>query len=279
MKSQKISILMSNYNNNKYIKEAIESVINQSSPNWKLIICDDCSTDNSLEVIRLYLKNKKIKLLKNSKNLGYIKSLKKLLKNSKTEILGILDGDDVLTKNAVKIILDEYEKNLKWGFIYSQYICYDENLNFICKGFCQKIPKGKTSMHNYSVTHFKTFKKKDYMKTEGLDDSILYAEDKDLTYKMEEVTKLHFVDKILYKYRILPDSQSHSPTKLEIGQSSNALAKYNAYQRRLHTNIPNLTKREIFCVTFNAGIRNIKQKRFKEVVSFLLKTIKILTQN
>jgi hypothetical protein len=49
------------------------------------------------------------------------------------------------------------------------------------------IPQGKTNLHRSRVSHLKTFRKRVYEKTEGYDESILYAEDKDLTYKMEEV--------------------------------------------------------------------------------------------
>ena len=56
------SLLMTNYNNEKYIEEAINSVISQTYSNWELIIVDDCSTDNSIQIITPYLRNKKIKL-------------------------------------------------------------------------------------------------------------------------------------------------------------------------------------------------------------------------
>jgi len=61
----KISILMANYNNDKYISEAIESVVNQTYQNWELIIIDDSSTDSSVKLINKFLNNKKIKFYKN----------------------------------------------------------------------------------------------------------------------------------------------------------------------------------------------------------------------
>ena len=57
------SILMANYNNSDNIEEAIQSVISQTYQHWKLIFVDDASTDNSIEIIKPYLKDNRIKLI------------------------------------------------------------------------------------------------------------------------------------------------------------------------------------------------------------------------
>ena len=61
------SILMANYNKAAYVGEAIESVLEQSWSKWELIIVDDCSTDDSVEIIKKYLSDRRIKLFKNKK--------------------------------------------------------------------------------------------------------------------------------------------------------------------------------------------------------------------
>jgi glycosyltransferase involved in cell wall biosynthesis len=83
-----------------------------------------------------------------------------------------------------------------------------------------------------AVSHFKTFKLKDYLKTPGYDESIFCAEDKDISYKMEEVTRLKFVDKCLYIYRELPHSVSHDARNGAVRRESVARAKSNALTRR-----------------------------------------------
>ena len=60
--SKTFSILMANYNNSRFIEEAIESVLTQSYQYWELIIVDDYSTDNSIEIINKFLDDKRIKL-------------------------------------------------------------------------------------------------------------------------------------------------------------------------------------------------------------------------
>ena len=63
-----VSIIMPSFNTGKYITETIESVLAQSYKNWELIIVDDCSSDNTDEVVRTYLSDDRIHYLKNEKN-------------------------------------------------------------------------------------------------------------------------------------------------------------------------------------------------------------------
>jgi len=66
-----ISVLMPNYNSEKYLNEAIESILNQTYENFEFIILDDCSTDNSWKIIQEYAKkDKRINIFRNEKNLG-----------------------------------------------------------------------------------------------------------------------------------------------------------------------------------------------------------------
>ena len=65
-----VSIIMPSYNTGRFIKETIESVLSQTYSNWELIIVDDCSTDDTDEVVKPYLSDERIKYLKNEKNSG-----------------------------------------------------------------------------------------------------------------------------------------------------------------------------------------------------------------
>lgn len=75
--NEKIEILMATYNGEKYIKEQINSIINQTYTNWRLLIRDDGSKDKTVEIIKEYeKKDDRIKLLEDNKgNLGFIKNL------------------------------------------------------------------------------------------------------------------------------------------------------------------------------------------------------------
>jgi len=231
----KFSIVLTNYNHDKYVGWSIKSVLNQSFKDWELIIVDDCSSDDSLKVIEPFCGDKRIRLIRHEKNAGYTVALKTGIANVKSEYFGILDSDDCLAHNAIEVMYDEHVKNPEFGFMYSKKQHCDKNLLPIRVGTNQAVVPGKSSFDCDTISQFKTFKLADYMKTEGYDEDILYAEDKDIIYKMEEVTKLRFVDKVLYLARELPDSQCRSDSKLTIGMMARAKAKINAIKRRCAT--------------------------------------------
>lgn len=237
------TIIMANHNNGKYISDAINSVLTQTYNNLELIIIDDYSVDNSTQIIKTFLKDQRINFLKNNKNMGYIFTLKKMIDLSNSNIIGILDSDDILKKTAIEDVLKIYKKNNNIGFVYTQFECCDQNMRSIKKGYCKPIFPSKSNLELDVVSHFKTFKKDIYYKTEGYSEDILYAEDKDLVFKMEEVCKMFFLNKILYKHRQLPTSQGNDTGKSFIRTISFIKARVNAYNRRKKekTFIPNIS--------------------------------------
>jgi glycosyltransferase involved in cell wall biosynthesis len=236
------SIVMANYNNARFIDQAIQSVLNQTFNDWELIIVDDGSTDNSVEKIRTYLHDRRVRLIEHPQNRRYTAALKTGIANIRAELFGILDSDDALTSDAVKIMYEQHRANPDCGMIYSQFARCDRQLALTGVGFCGEIPPGKTNLDLNVVSHFKTFKLRDYLKTEGYDEAILYAEDKDISYKMEEVAKLKFVNQPLYLYRELPNSIGHAPASTAIGRQSMEKAKANAKKRRAAKSVPPLVE-------------------------------------
>lgn len=95
-----ISVLMPVYNGEKYISEAIESVLKQSYRNFEFIIIDDGSTDNTLKIIRSY-KDKRIILLQN--NHDFIGSLNKGLQYAKGKYIARMDADDIMHVDRLRI--------------------------------------------------------------------------------------------------------------------------------------------------------------------------------
>jgi glycosyltransferase involved in cell wall biosynthesis len=226
------SIVMANYNNARFIDQAIQSVLNQTFKDWELIIVDDGSTDNSVQKIKTVLHDSRIRLIQHPQNRRYTAALKTGIANVRAEYFGILDSDDALTADAVKIMVQHHIANPDCGLIYSQFTRCDQQLTPTGLGFCSDIPSGKTNLDLNVISHFKTFKLPDYLKTSGYDEEILYAEDKDISYKMEEVAKLKFVNQPLYLYRELPTSIGHAPASTAIGRQSMEKAKANAVKRR-----------------------------------------------
>lgn len=239
------SLLMANLNNANYIETAINSLLKQTYTNWELIIVDDCSGDESIKVIKPYLRDKKIKLIQLKMNLGYGGSLKIAADNASNQILAILDADDKLHKTALEVILKTYQDSPDCGFVYSTMWRCDAQLKncSIVDWIGPSIPK-KTNIFNIRISHFKTFLKEVYLKTPGFDPNQKKAVDKDIIFKLEEVTELKYVDIPLYYYRWHGGgiSQEKSHYKAEF---YNYLAKRKAYYRRKNSSIPNFTQKQI----------------------------------
>ena len=90
-----VSIIMPTYKCGQFIERSIKSVQTQTYQNWELIIVDDCSKDNTDEVVGKYLSDARIKYIKNEKNSGAAVSRNRALKEAKGRWIAFLDSDDL----------------------------------------------------------------------------------------------------------------------------------------------------------------------------------------
>jgi glycosyltransferase involved in cell wall biosynthesis len=120
-----VDIILPNYNKGFFLEETINSVLNQSYNNWKLLIIDDCSIDNSKKIIQKFTKNNKIKIiyLKKNKGVSFARNLGIRLSNSK--YISFLDSDDLWTPNKLKDQVGFMEKN-NYDFTYTDYTPFFE---------------------------------------------------------------------------------------------------------------------------------------------------------
>ena len=126
MKDDLVSIIMPSYNTAKYIGKSIESVLNQTYNNWELIIVDDCSVDNTDEVVNNFLKDNRIRYLKNSTNSGAAISRNRALKEAKGRWIAFLDSDDLWNKFKLEEQIN-FMKKYNYSFSYTNYEEIDEN--------------------------------------------------------------------------------------------------------------------------------------------------------
>lgn len=111
-----VSIIMPSYNTAKYISDSIKSVLAQTYQNWELLIVDDCSTDNTLEIVKSF-SDSRIILLQNEKNSGAAVSRNYALREAKGKWIAFLDSDDIwLPEKLEKQIKFMNENNLAFTF-------------------------------------------------------------------------------------------------------------------------------------------------------------------
>lgn len=143
MESKLVSVIMPTYNCGKFIEETIKTVINQTYKNWELIIVDDCSKDDTEEVVKKFvLKDNRITYFRFDTNQGAAMARTKAMELAKGNYMAFLDSDD-LWKN------DKLEKQIKF--------MKENNYNFTCTAYEQVDEEG-----NKLNKIIKTKKKADY---------------------------------------------------------------------------------------------------------------------
>ena len=130
-----IDILLATYNGEMYIKEQIESILNQTYKNFNLIISDDHSTDNTVDILKEFeKKDKRIKLFCQEENQGYIKNFEFLLRQVKNEIYMLSDQDDFWLPEKVEKSYSTLKKQ-KADLAFGDLEIVDANLNTIDPSF------------------------------------------------------------------------------------------------------------------------------------------------
>lgn len=200
-----ISILVANYNNGNYFVECYKSLQNQTISNFEVIIVDDCSTDNSLEIIKKLIENdNRCKLFENTENKGAGYTKRKCAEFATGEFCGFVDPDDALESDALETMVNTFLQNPNVDIVYSNLVFCDENLVPQQVRYGKQVENNKPDFYNLlgEISHFLTYRKSCYNKTIGIDGYIYRAVDQDLYLKLYEKGECLYINKNLYLYRI-----------------------------------------------------------------------------
>ena len=212
MNNPKISVIMSVYDGEKYLDESIQSILNQTFKDFEFIIINDCSTDNSLYIIKQYAKNdKRIVLIQNEENIGLTKSLNKGLKIAKGKYIARMDADDVALSERFNKQYDYLEKNKNVFLLGTSAMMIDEDGNRSIKitaitqekKIYSRLRKKNTIIHSSIMfrNDFELFYRENFK----------YAQDYDLYLRVLSEGKIikNILEVLLY-YRVCKNSISFS---------------------------------------------------------------------
>lgn len=238
MFSPLFSVLIANYNNGRYLQEAIDSVLTQTYTNWEIVLVDDGSSDNSFEIYEKYKDDSRFRIFINAENKGCGFTKRRCCTLAQGELCGFLDPDDKLTPNALKVMVNAHQAHPECSLVYSMSFFWNDIDN---TGKVSDIIGPMENGEDFLVTSknqvfaFASYKNAAYKNTSGIDSALRSAVDVDLYFKLEEVGKFLYVDKVLYYYR------QTNPNSISIGvnRNVNSLSKYhmicslNAFSRRV----------------------------------------------
>ncbi len=218
------SILIANYNNGRYLKEALDSVFSQTYDCWEIILVDDASTDESHEIYDQYKEDKRIHIHFNETNKGCGYTKRRCAELAGGALCGYLDPDDALMPNAIELMVQAHQDHPECSLIYST--CYrymsDRTVELETWDYIGPIPEDSDFLiyQKKIVSHFVSFKRSSYLKTTGIDSSLKAAVDRDLYYRLEENGDLLYIPVPLYYYRV------NNASSISIGSET---ADRNAY--------------------------------------------------
>ena len=206
-----ISVILPVYNGGKYLKESIDSILNQTFNNYELIIVNDGSTDESLDIIISY-KDERIKLI-NQKNTGLSKALNNGIKLAKGRYIARMDQDDISNP-------ERFEKQIEFLESYSDYVVVGTWANYISKDgeflYTSKIPYKSEDLKKglpyiCPFVHSSVMMRADALKKVGGYKDVgryFYQEDILLWIDLSRIGKFYNLPEALQTYRILPSSAS-----------------------------------------------------------------------
>lgn len=127
-KHRQISVAMAIYNCAPTLREAIDSIINQTYKDWELILCDDGSTDDTLAIAKEYeSKYDNILVIENEHNMGLPASLNHCIKHAQGDYIARMDGDDISLPERFEKELEVFNKHPEYAIVSCAMINFDEN--------------------------------------------------------------------------------------------------------------------------------------------------------
>lgn len=203
-----VSVVMPNYNSEKYIQEAIESIINQTYDNWELIIIDDNSKDNSWNIIKSYSeKDNRIRAYKNPKNMKIAKTRNEGLNrvSNTAKYIAVMDSDDVSMNTRIEKQVDFLENNLDFGAIGGHTYIINEDSKIIAERKYETNPEkiSKIIIKKSPLANPVSMIRKSVIKElGGYNEKYLRCHDYEMWFRIAENHKLGNIDEYLLKYRL-----------------------------------------------------------------------------
>lgn len=218
----KVSVIIPVYNGAKNLKETIESILNQTFKDFEVIVIDDCSTDNSREIVTKYF-GSKVKLIVHQKNMGGPAPTKNTgINEAKGEYLAFTDHDDIWfpTKLEKQIAVLEEDKEAVANFTNGYILNNDTGENIAQRwGKINEKPERKETLEKLLNQNFilsttsALIRKSVIAKIGGFDDKMKLADDYEMWLRLANTGRLTFIFEPLFQWRYHLTSLSHNEEK------------------------------------------------------------------
>ena len=196
----KISVIMSVYNGEKYLREAIESILNQTFIDFEFLIVNDGSTDGSLEIIQSY-QDERIRVINNEQNIGLTKSLNKAIKQARGEYIARQDADDISLPNRFEEQIKYFEKHPEVALLGTSVYKIDEQGKVVGRVIVPAKPSGNLLKGNQFSHGSTMFKREVVDRLGGYNELFRYCQDYELWARIAKYYEVRNLPQVLYKLR------------------------------------------------------------------------------
>jgi glycosyltransferase involved in cell wall biosynthesis len=231
--SSKVFLVMTVYNRQAYLSQALDSILGQTYPHWLLTVWDDGSTDESLNIARKYAElDNRIQSVA-APHAGRQYALRDAVAGNiqKYDYLAFVDSDDFLAPETLMATVTVLDHNSSIGMVYTNHWIIDEEGKTLGLGARCQIPYSKDRLLiDFMTFHFRLLRREIYDLVGGIDLEFPQAQDYDLCLKISEVTKIHHLQKPLYYYRTHPNTISSAQRSKQVERAGAAIK--NALIRR-----------------------------------------------
>lgn len=229
----KVSIVMGLYNCGNTLKESLDSLLNQTYKDFEIIMCDDCSKDNTSQIAQEYVSKypHKFILLANSENKGLAYSLNKCISLAQGIYIARMDADDISKIDRLEKQVEFLDKNLEYALVGSSAQLFDEN-GIWGKRQMKKIPKKKDFLFGSPFIHPTILIRKEILIKAGVykvSKETLRTEDYDLFMRLYALNYKGFnIQENLFLYR--EDNLSYKKRKYKY-RIDEARIRYEGFKR------------------------------------------------
>lgn len=194
-----VSIIITNYNYGKYISRCLRSCLNQERVLYEVIVVDDCSTDNSFDMIRPF--SEQIRLLKTSKNSGVASAANLGIENAKGQFFFRVDADDYINKDMSFIMKKYLESNHDAFCVSSDYLMVDDYENTIERKYAE----------NENISCGIMYRRDLFLSLGGYNPKMRHREEEELRKRLGEKYSIHHLKIPFYRYRMHNTNKTKQP--------------------------------------------------------------------
>jgi len=262
MNNPEISVVMPVYNSEKYLKESIESVLDQSFDDFEFIIVDDGSVDNSYNIINEYSKkDDRIVILKNERNLGISETRTRGTKHAKGKYIAIVDADDVCLPSRFEKQYNYLESHNDCGVVGSFIEMFDSDTNKIIG--TRKYYENDANLRKRIFLYCPVaqpacmIRREVFDKVGYYDSTLVTSADLDMWFRIGTKYKFANIQEILLKYRVHKNSTTTSKIKTMEEITLGIRKKYShgyGYSMTFYDRIYNMTIRITGFVPYNIKV-------------------------